>query len=243
MVPWTLLPATEVDVNIEKCVLGNKDLFMEAWAPWWNKMADMGEGDVVPNHLNKHAVQKLTSAGAKSFSTLAISMMDSQLAMARCGFSAQQEAIIMDSMETGQPIGVKLAGFDKDASASQLQDSLSDALEAWKDRDFTTFGKRLGVAMRDVMVDTFPEKYYVDSDGALRHHLIQLADGAADDAKASVNPQLLALASVLAAGAFGLLTLLVIVRSRRALVSPPYLLASTAAAEALADEEGVNAAV
>merc|ERR1712151_475555 len=47
LVPWLLLPATEVNVDLHQCVAGNKDLFKSAWKPVWNMCSKMARGDVV----------------------------------------------------------------------------------------------------------------------------------------------------------------------------------------------------
>lgn len=120
-----------------------------------------------------------------------MSMLDAQIALRRCGFTAEQEAILYDSMEAGRGFHTKFEGGDHEKySKGDMSATVAQAVEMWKNKNFKQFGAQMGEAMRDLTMEVYPEKYYVDADGRLKQRIVLLSS--------SDNNY-----SVLAAGPFG----------------------------------------
>jgi hypothetical protein len=216
LVPWTLLPATEVNVDLHQCVAGNRDLFKDAWEPVWKIMGQMARTGTSGTAKDMNAVEKATGEGAEGFGALAMSMLDMQIAMRRCGFTAEQEAIIYDSMQAGKSIHTKFDGgkFDnEDFTKGDMSETVADAVEDWKQKKFEKFGERMGQALRDITIQAFPEKYYVDADGRLRQRLVQLSGAGRGFALARGSWGV----SILASGFLVLAVGLLVMRGRRAI--------------------------
>lgn len=216
LVPWTLLPATEVNVDLHQCVAGNRDLFKDAWEPVWKIMGQMANTGTSGTAKDMNTVEKATGEGAEGFGALAMSMLDMQIAMRRCGFTAEQEAIIYDSMQAGKSIHTKFDGgkFDnEDFTKGDMSETVADAVEDWKQKKFEKFGERMGQALRDITIQAFPEKYYVDADGRLRQRLVQLSGAGRGFALASGSWSV----SILASGLLVLAVGLLVIRGRRAI--------------------------
>jgi hypothetical protein len=176
LVPWTLLPGTEVNVDLHQCVAGNQALFKDAWQPVWSVMSKMAKGETVGASRDMNVVEKATGEGAEGFGALAMSMLDAQIALRRCGFSAEQEAILYDSMEAGRGFHTKFEGGDhEEYSKGDMSATVAQAVKMWKDKNFKQFGEHMGAAMRDLTMEVFPEKYYVDADGRLKKRIVQLS--------------------------------------------------------------------
>eukprot|EP00928_Gymnodinium_smaydae_P079096 TRINITY_DN63110_c0_g1_i1.p1 TRINITY_DN63110_c0_g1~~TRINITY_DN63110_c0_g1_i1.p1 ORF type:complete len:614 (-),score=163.07 TRINITY_DN63110_c0_g1_i1:91-1932(-) len=169
-VPWVLLPAADVKVDLHSCVQGNQKLFKTAWSPVFKVMSKMAQTSTADGMT---MLEKGTATGAEGMGALAMSMLDMQIALRRCGFTAEQEAILWDAMEAGKGWHTKFHVPDDETEHEneQISKNMAHAVTEWKDRDYDQFGKRLGVALREMAITAFPEKYFVDSNGRLRRHL------------------------------------------------------------------------
>merc|ERR1712187_1049066 len=140
----TLTPAI-LNVDLHKCIMDNMPLWKTAWAP----------------------VFEMVSAVASGSESMA-SMVDVQLAMTRCNISQAMESILLDSVEAGKlHANLMPEGLNKNGSVQSL---LASALEDFEEGQWYAFGKQLGVAMQDMLVVSFDQKYEVDADGSLRQH-------------------------------------------------------------------------
>lgn len=106
-----------------------------------------------------------------------MSFLDLQIALRRCGFTTEQEAILWDAMVVGKGVHMKLEIPEGEAmDMPDASGNTARAVRDWRARRYDKFGERLGVALREVVLEAFPEKYWVDDTGALRTQLISLAD-------------------------------------------------------------------
>eukprot|EP00928_Gymnodinium_smaydae_P047953 TRINITY_DN32017_c0_g1_i1.p1 TRINITY_DN32017_c0_g1~~TRINITY_DN32017_c0_g1_i1.p1 ORF type:complete len:599 (+),score=120.84 TRINITY_DN32017_c0_g1_i1:71-1798(+) len=178
VVPWVLLPASDVKVDLHTCLEGNKELFKTAWDPVFKVMSQMASAGTADG---ASILETSAATGSKGMGALAMSMLDMQIALRRCGFTAEQEAILWDAMEAGKGWHMKIHTPDKDATGKDIKKNMELAVSEWEDQDYSGFGQRLGVALREMAMKAFPEKYYVDSTGKLRRQLGDLADAAQAD--------------------------------------------------------------
>jgi len=58
-------------------------------------------------------------------------------------------------------------------------DKMAKAVEAWTNYDFDTFGKQIGMLLRELVMLAFPQKYSVDANGRLKRQLINLSQTSA----------------------------------------------------------------
>merc|ERR1739845_279100 len=88
----------------------------------------------------KSFVERTTEGSAQGFGALAVSLLDLQIALRRCGLTTEQEAILWDAVEAGSNIYSNVSMDDKPYSAADSTDNAARAVEAWEDRRFDKFG-------------------------------------------------------------------------------------------------------
>lgn len=173
LVPWMLLPASEVNVDLHQCIVGNQALFNSAYGALWSIMGKLSDAST---SIDMPTIEKATGEGADGFGLLATSLLDVQIALRRCGFNAEQEAILMDSIEAGKGFHSKLAVPKETLSKAYTTKNVAGAVDAWENERYGEFGKRIGTTLRELLIETFPGKYEVNGNGALRREVIGLAD-------------------------------------------------------------------
>merc|ERR1712167_123436 len=119
-------------------------------------------------------IEKATGEGAEGFGALAMSMLDVQIALRRCGFNTEQEAILLDSIAAGKGFHSKMNMPEEKLSKAYATRNVAKAVDAWEDQRYDEFGKRMGTTLRELLLETFPDKYVVDNQGALRTHVKQV---------------------------------------------------------------------
>jgi len=186
----TLTPAI-LNVDLHKCIMDNMPLWKSAWAPVFEMVSAVASG---------------SESKVPEISELMTSMVNVQLAMTRCNISQAMESVLLDSVEAGKlHANLKMPGdLYQNGSVPSL---LASALEDFEDRQWYAFGNQLGVAMQDMLVVSFDQKYEVDADGSLRQHFPYAGQLA--------NRQSL-VAIAVGAVSVSLLTIFAIARSRRA---------------------------
>merc|ERR1712187_485795 len=196
------LPPPEVDIDLHKCFVDNAYIWKSAWTP----IFELG-GEATG-----------ASAEPPAMTDLMTSMVDVQLAMRRCDIGPAQEAMLFDTWEAGGKFKTDLNMPDTKVRTGAVPSLLSSALEDFKYRDWHAFGSQLGKAMQQMAVATFPEEYEVDDTGKLRRIIIEareLGQTGATWNKSMTVATVFSLASV----AFTVLGLLVVFRSRTAILS------------------------
>jgi hypothetical protein len=166
LVPWTLLPASEVNVDLHKCIVGNQLLFTDAWKPMWSIMNKLTATS--SSNLDMPMIEKATGEGAEGFGAFAMSLLDVQIALRRCGFNSEQEAILLDSIAAGKGFHSKVDMPKEKLSKTYATKNVAKAVDAWEDERYDEFGKRMGTTLRELLLETFPGKYKVDHVGTLR---------------------------------------------------------------------------
>jgi len=153
----TAYPQTTLDVDLHTCIAGNMPLLKSAWTPVWQLLEDA----------------TAQSSKAPAMGDIMMSMMDVQLALTRCNIGPAQEAMIIDSMESGKDIHTK---FTVPESSKTQGDSVSTqfstALEEFQEGHYYAFGSQLGAALQDMVVIRFSQKYEVDDAGRLRKRIL-----------------------------------------------------------------------
>jgi len=189
----TLAPAT-LNVDLHKCIIDNMPFWKSAWAPVFELTSAVASG---------------SESEVPEMSELMTSMMDVQLAMTRCKISPAMEAVLLDSIKAGK-LHASLETPEGKFNNGDVPSLLASALEDFKDRQWYAFGSQLGVAMQDMLVVTFDQKYEADAVGNLRQRL--------PDMGRLANRRSL---GVLALGAVsvGFLAMFALARSRRAVVA------------------------
>eukprot|EP00929_Paragymnodinium_shiwhaense_P029466 TRINITY_DN16874_c1_g1_i1.p1 TRINITY_DN16874_c1_g1~~TRINITY_DN16874_c1_g1_i1.p1 ORF type:complete len:567 (-),score=133.04 TRINITY_DN16874_c1_g1_i1:438-2138(-) len=205
--PWPasqtqMQPAsTLIDIDVRQCVGNNLPLFEGAWAPVWE-------------FLQKSAQHGVDYAPLPDMTQLLISMLDVQVALRFCGITPVQEAMLFDAMRSGSvvsrvalppPRGGSASAVVTDGSADVTQ-TMTTALEDWRQHSWTAFGKQLGDLLRDVALVAFPQKYAVDTTGRLQQVIEQAEEKAAKEGR---DGRQLVGAFAAAFGAFAMLSLFV----------------------------------
>merc|ERR1712151_327004 len=197
-----LVNPSQVDVDLHDCVVGNMPLWKSAWTP----VFELASGVFA------------SSADASSSADLLSSFMDVQLALKKCDISPTQEAMLLDTFESGGKFKAKLGMPDGKVQTGAVSSYLSTALEDFKERNWHAFGSQLGKAMQSMVVSSFPQEYEIDDTGRLRKIVIEAAEmGQSSTAweRGTTVAALFGLVSLV----FSALALLVAIRSRMSLVT------------------------
>merc|ERR1712072_1241482 len=94
------------------------------------------------------------------------------MALQRCGLGASTQRMFMEAIQSLRNVHVKAVFPDDRIQAMKATDRMARAVEAWTNWDFGTFGKEVGMLLRELVMLAFPRKYSVDDSGRLRHELI-----------------------------------------------------------------------
>eukprot|EP00927_Polykrikos_kofoidii_P066393 TRINITY_DN619_c0_g2_i1.p1 TRINITY_DN619_c0_g2~~TRINITY_DN619_c0_g2_i1.p1 ORF type:complete len:564 (-),score=89.29 TRINITY_DN619_c0_g2_i1:393-2084(-) len=202
LMPWTVMPAMVMNVDLHRCISDNVELFQHAWGPIWKVM-----GGLVEDLESGRSLED--GGGVRGFGELAISMLDVQVAMSRCGLTSEQEMILWDGIRAGHRFNTEFhMGGDQATTTGDVATSFAKAVEAWGSQRWFSFGSSLGETLRKISTKLFSEKYSVDESGIrrkLRFHLPRI------NALSSVN--------MFAASGFAAFFAVVTLRWRRACLS------------------------
>jgi hypothetical protein len=147
---------TEVQIDLQSCVAGNMDLMHEAWKPAVQLSEQFMEGHCTG------AVRSLCT------SLYTVVLTDVQQGLRTCGFTPEQEAILIHSMWAGDMIHEKLSMPHGEATKHDVTISMANAVENWHGARYTHWGANMGELMRDLVVESFPEKFTFDERGRIR---------------------------------------------------------------------------
>jgi len=144
---------TEVNIDLQSCVAGNMDLMQQAWKPVVGLSEQFMEGHCTG------AVRSLCT------SLWTVVLTDVQQSLRTCGFSSEQEAILIHSLWAGDLLHANLSMPTGRASTRNVTTTLANAVESWHAEHYTRFGKDMGELVRDLVVTSFPEKFALDEQG------------------------------------------------------------------------------
>lgn len=150
---------TEVNVDLHQCIGGNMKLFGEAWEP----VAGLGE-----QFMEGHCTGAVRSL---CMSLWTVVLTDMQSALRTCGFSTEQEKILLHSMWAGQSLKTKISAPDEKVAVGDVTVTMAEAVEDYKQGRYEHFGEALGNLCREMVVVSFPEKWEFDENGRLREKI------------------------------------------------------------------------
>merc|ERR1712137_1371134 len=104
-----------------------------------NKLAATSSSD-----LDMPMIEKATGEGAEGFGAFAMSLLDVQIALRRCGFNSEQEAILLDSIAAGRGFHSKVDLPEEKLSKTYATKNVAKAVDAWEGKRYDEFGKRMG---------------------------------------------------------------------------------------------------
>jgi len=173
----TIDPDVHIALNLHRCIAGNSAFFKEIWVGLWNLFASLS----LNGQQHDLDVSAKPNPGMQSqpkwAGELMIALLQLPMALQRCGLGPSTQRMFMEAIQSLKNVHVKII-FPDDRIQTSAQgamkatDRMARAVKAWTDWDFKTFGREVGMLLRELVMLAFPRKYSVDDSGRLRHELI-----------------------------------------------------------------------
>eukprot|EP00928_Gymnodinium_smaydae_P022699 TRINITY_DN18980_c0_g1_i1.p1 TRINITY_DN18980_c0_g1~~TRINITY_DN18980_c0_g1_i1.p1 ORF type:complete len:662 (+),score=135.61 TRINITY_DN18980_c0_g1_i1:92-1987(+) len=154
---------TAVNINLHECIQGNSELFHDAYKPVVGLSEQFMEGHCTG------AVRSLC------MSLWTVVLSDVQQALTTCGFTPDQERVLIHALWAGKLFHGNLSLPDQEVRAHDVTVTMAEAIEEFQDDHYKRFGAQLGTLMREMIVVSFPEEYTKDEHGNLKRVLRDLA--------------------------------------------------------------------
>lgn len=176
-------PDVNIVVNLHRCVAGNSMFFKEIWTGLWNLFAQLAAN---PQQFQLPSVQPAASSGPavaapqkirapKWQGELMVALLQFPMALQRCGLGADAQRMFMEAIQSIKYVHVKMIFPEDRIKVMKATDKMAKAVEAWTNWDFDTFGKEIGMLLRELVMLAFPQKYSVDANGRLKRQLVNLS--------------------------------------------------------------------
>jgi len=161
-------------VDLHRCISGNRMFWKEIWKSAWYLFAQFAvNGDQhglgVQNSQMEHS-----GLGGKWSSELMMALMMLPAALQKCGMSPDTQSMLLEAIQSLGNVHVNFSFPEDRLKADKVTEEVAKAVEAWTDFDFVTFGRQLGMMLREFVMLAFPKKYYVDTSGHLQRDLLGL---------------------------------------------------------------------
>lgn len=95
-------------------------------------------------------------------------LTDVQQALRTCGFSPEQDRILIHSMWAGKLFHTNISLPEQSITSKDVTVTMANAVQDYHDARYTRFGEQLGDLMREMIVVSFPQKYEIDERALLR---------------------------------------------------------------------------
>jgi len=165
-------PDVHIALNLHRCIAGNSVFFKQIWNGIWHLFA------MISMNAQQHGMGPDNSDDSglnsqpKWAGELMIALLQFPMALQRCGIGADTQNMFMSAIKSLRFVHVK-AKFPNDRiQAMKATDRMARAITAWTNWDFITFGRQVGMLLRELVMLAFPRKYSIDNAGVLRHQLI-----------------------------------------------------------------------
>lgn len=172
-------PEVKIIVNLHHCIAGNSMFFKEIWNGLWSLFAQLSlnmqqHGLGLPPGVQPSQSQLGMQSQPKWTGELMVALLQVPMALQRCGLGADSQRMFMDAIQSLKHVHVRFVFPDDRIQVMKATDRMARAVGAWTNWDFETFGKEVGMLLREFVMLAFPKKYSVDSAGKLRHQLLDL---------------------------------------------------------------------
>jgi len=152
--------AHPVLIDMHSCIRQDVSYFQQIWAATLFMFA---QGATSGKALNSE------TSKIEFGTTLAFSMMELPSALERCGLSEKQQGMIMDSVKAlGAGMQTKFQLPKRDLTKDQWAEELAITIKDWSEHRWEEFGEGLGALLQQSALHVYPEKYSLDSTGALQ---------------------------------------------------------------------------
>jgi len=173
-------PDVRIVMNLHHCIAGNSMFFKEIWNGVWHLFAQLSlnaqqHGLGLPPGVQSPQSQLGMQGQPKWAGELMISLLQVPMALQRCGLGAESQSMFMEAVQSLKHVHMQFVFPDDRIQVMKATDRMARAVEAWTSWDFETFGKEVGMLLRELVMLAFPKKYSVDSAGKLRHQLLDLS--------------------------------------------------------------------
>lgn len=189
----TVDPRVNIILNLHQCIAGNSAFFKEIWMGLWNLFAQLAQfpqqhglnplksmkqsfSPLFSNARTTAGTSPGTNAQPQWAGELMIALLQFPMALQRCGLGTSTQRMFMEAIKSLKHVHVKVLFPDDRIQALKATDRMARAVEAWTNWDYTTFGKEVGMLLRELVMLAFPRKYSVDNTGRLRRELAGFAE-------------------------------------------------------------------
>jgi len=159
-------PDVDIKLDLHKCVADNQPFFKEIFLAIWNAIAQFSaNGD-------QHGLQGSSDSGSPKWTgELMIALMQLPSALQKCDIDAETEGMFMEAIQTLGQVQVHIDFPKGRATFDEISKRMAKAVEDWTDWHFKSFGKEIGVMLREFVMMVYPMKYSIDQNGRLRRAL------------------------------------------------------------------------
>jgi len=174
-------PDVNIIVNLHHCIAGNSLFFKEIWNGLWSLFAQFslnsqqhGLGPL-PGVEPAQPQPGLPMGQQKWAGELMVALLQLPMALQRCGLGADSQRMFLEAINSLKHVHVRVTFPNDRIQVMKATDRMARAVEAWTNWDFETFGKEVGMLLRELVMLAFPQKYSVDASGRLRRNLLDLS--------------------------------------------------------------------
>jgi hypothetical protein len=164
-------PDVDIRLNLHRCVAENQPFFKGIFLAIWSAIAQFSANG------EQHGLGESADKGSPKWTgELMIALMQLPSALQRCDIDAEHQGMFMEAIQTLSHLKVHMSFPKGRATLDEISARMAKAVEQWTDWHFTSFGRELGVMLREFVLMAYPLKYSVDKSGLLRRDLASIKE-------------------------------------------------------------------
>jgi hypothetical protein len=164
-------PDVDIPLNLHRCVAENQPFFKGIFLAIWSAIAQFSANG------EQHGLGSSADKGSPAWTgELMIALMQLPSALQRCDIDVEHQGMFMEAIQTFSHLKVHMSVPKGKATLDEISARMANAVELWTDWHFTSFGRELGVMLREFVLMVYPMKYSVDKSGLLRRDLASIKE-------------------------------------------------------------------
>jgi hypothetical protein len=164
-------PDVDIPLNLHRCVAENQPFFKGIFLAIWGAIAQFSANG------EDHGLGSSAAKGSPRWTgELMIAMMQLPAALQRCDIDVEHQGMLMEAIQTIGHLNVHMSFPRGRATLDEISARMANAVEQWTDWHFTSFGREVGVMLREFVLMVYPLKYSVDKGGLLRRDLASIKE-------------------------------------------------------------------
>merc|ERR1719506_1095826 len=178
-------PNVDIQLDLHRCIAGNKEFFKEAWLAMWNLFAQLSVNMAgtdglhnIQDFANMFNMKSSDGSQPKWMGEMMIAMMQVPMALNRCNIDGDTQQMFMEAIKSMKFVNVHFLFPKHTMTGDEATKRMAKAVEAWTNWNFKEFGRQIGKLLREFVLlmypvgnNQYPQMYSVDADGRLRRQL------------------------------------------------------------------------